>query len=158
MEGKSLEALFAGRNLDLEAMYLNMKSLMDEEGLAYGRRTHTYNSRLAQEVAKWAETQPEGERLHGALYAAYFVEGLNISDREVLLDLVGRVGLDAGVAAVVIDERTFSPAVDEDWSLSRSYGMTGVPTFVADGRGVVGAQDYMVLQQLVEAAGAAKRA
>ena len=57
-EGASLEALFAGRDIDLEAMYAHMKSLMDEEGLPYGRRTHTYNSRLAQELGTWADTQP----------------------------------------------------------------------------------------------------
>ena len=32
-------------------------------------------------------------------------------------------------------------------------GVSGVPTFVANGKGVVGAQEYGVLAQLVEAAG-----
>ena len=50
--------LYAGRNVDPEAMYRRMKGLMDAEGLPYGRRTQTYNSRLAQELAKWADAQP----------------------------------------------------------------------------------------------------
>ena len=58
--GRSLAELYAGRNLDPEAMYRRMKDLMDAEGLPYGRRTHTYNSRLAQELGKWADTQPGG--------------------------------------------------------------------------------------------------
>jgi predicted DsbA family dithiol-disulfide isomerase len=135
-------------------MYLNMKALMDDEGLAYGRRTHTYNSRLAQELAKWADTQPGGEAIHDAMYRAYFVEGRNISDAEVLLQMVAEIGLDVGAATAVINDRTFSDAVDEDWGLSRAYGVTGVPTFVADGRGVVGAQEYNVLVRLLEAGGA----
>lgn len=153
-EGKSLEALFAGRNLDLEAMYLNMKALMDEEDLPYGRRTHTYNSRLAQEIAKWAETQSDGERLHDLLYEAYFVNGENIGDPQVLLNLVAAAGLDRQVAAVVIQERTFAAAIDADWMLAREYGVTGVPTFVAGGRGVVGAQEYATLAKLVTLGGA----
>ncbi|MGH8722840.1 MAG: DsbA family protein, partial [Burkholderiales bacterium] len=32
---------------------------------------------------------------------------------------------------------------------SRAYGITGVPTFVAGGHGVVGAQPYEALEQLV---------
>jgi predicted DsbA family dithiol-disulfide isomerase len=36
-------------------------------------------------------------------------------------------------------------------------GITGVPTFVAAGRGVVGAQPYEVLERLVRAAGAKSR-
>ena len=63
-EGMTLEALFAGRNIDLDASYNRMKGLMDAEGLDYGRRTHTYNSRLAQELGKWADTQDGGEALH----------------------------------------------------------------------------------------------
>jgi len=157
VEGRSLADLFAGKNLDVEAIHLNMKTLMDAEGLPYERRTHTYNSRLAQEVAKWSETQVGGDAFHAALYKAYFVDGLNLSDPDVLLDLAGLVGLDCGVVQVVIDERTFSNAVDADWMLSREYGVTGVPTFVADGRGVVGAQEYSVLERLVLAAGAAFR-
>ena len=76
----------------------------------------------------------------------------------MLLELVEAVGLDRGVASVVIAERTFSKAIDEDWSLSQAYGVTGVPTYVADGRGVVGAQDYAVLEQLAQAGGAVRRA
>ena len=61
-EGRSMAELYAGRNVDPEAMYQRMKGLMDAEGLPYGRRTHTYNSRLAQELGKWADTQPGGGR------------------------------------------------------------------------------------------------
>ena len=57
----SLKELFAGRDMDLEAMYTRMKSLMNAEGLEYGRRTHTYNSRLAQELGKWADEHTQKE-------------------------------------------------------------------------------------------------
>jgi len=66
-EGRSMAQLYAGRNVDPEAAYVRMKTLMDAEGLPYGRRTHTYNSRLAQELGKWADTLPDGEPLHDAL-------------------------------------------------------------------------------------------
>ena len=53
-EGQSLAELFKGRG-DPEKMHARMKALMDAEGLPYERRTHTYNSRLAQELGAWAE-------------------------------------------------------------------------------------------------------
>jgi len=86
-EGRSMAEVYAGRNVDPEAMYTRMKRLMDEEGLPYGRRTHTYNSRLAQELGKWADTKPGGEALHDALYKAYFVDARNIGDTEILVEL-----------------------------------------------------------------------
>jgi predicted DsbA family dithiol-disulfide isomerase len=50
----------------------------------------------------------------------------------------------------VIEKRTFKEAVDADWKLSRDYGVTGVPTFVVGRYGVVGAQPYETLVQLVQ--------
>ena len=156
-EGRSMAQLYAGRNVDPEAMYARMKTLMDAEGLPYGRRTHTYNSRLAQELGKWADTQPGGEAIHDALYRAYFVEARNIGDPEILVEIARSVGLPEEEARAVLSERRFKDAVDADWAKSHAYGVTGVPTFVAARYGVVGAQPYEVLEQLLDKAGAQRR-
>jgi len=148
-EGRSLADLFKGRNADPKAMHAAMKARMDAEGLPYGERTMTYNSRLAQELGKWADTQPGGEALHDALFRAYFVEARDISQPAVLLEIAGRVGLPVEAAREVLEQRTFKAAIDADWAASRQLGVTGVPTFVAGRYGVVGAQPYEVLEQLV---------
>jgi predicted DsbA family dithiol-disulfide isomerase len=150
-EGMSLEDLFKGRGMDRKAMHAQMKARMDAEGLPYGERTHTYNSRLAQELGKWADTQPGGgDAFHDAMFRAYFVEARDISRPEVLLEVAGKVGLPVDAAREVIEKRTFKAAVDADWKLSREYGITGVPTFVVGRYGVVGAQPYEALTRLVE--------
>ena len=156
-EGRSMAEMYAGRGVDPEAMYTRMKRLMDAEGLPYGRRTHTYNSRLAQELGKWADTQPGGEAIHGALYRAYFVDARNIGDPEILVDIAASVGLSAELAREVLAERRFKDAVDADWAKSQQYGVTGVPTFVAGGYGVVGAQPLQTLEEFLEKIGAQRR-
>jgi predicted DsbA family dithiol-disulfide isomerase len=156
-EGIPIEALFAGRGYDLDAMHVAMKNRMDAEGLPYEKRTHTYNSRLAQELARWAETKEGGESLHEALYQAYFVDGQNLADPEVLARIAGSAGLPAGEARRVTSERIFREEVDRNWEDARRAGVTGVPTFAAGGRGVVGAQPYEVLERLVVHAGAHRR-
>ena len=148
-EGQSLEELFRGRHADVRAAQARLQLLMDAEGLVYRPRMHTYNSRLAQEVAKWAETRPGGEAIHDALFKAYFVDNLNIGDAAVLVDVARSVGLPPGEAADVIRERRFRAGVDADWAKSREYGVTGVPTFVSGGHGVVGAQPYETLVQFL---------
>ena len=149
-EGRSLEALFAGRGYDIPKMQAQMRARMAAEGLPYGNRTMTYNSRLAQELGKWADTQPGGEAIHDALFKAYFVDGRNIGDAEELLRIAKSIGLAENEARRVLEERTFKAAVDADWEKSRQYGVTGVPTFVAGRQGVVGAQPYETLVQLIE--------
>jgi predicted DsbA family dithiol-disulfide isomerase len=152
-EGISLENLFAGRGVNVAAMYERMKALMDEQGLPYSQRTHTYNSRLAQELGKWAETQG-GEEIHDALYRAYFVDSRNIGDIDTLVEIAESVDLPGGSAREVLETRSFEAAVSADWARSREVGVTGVPTFVAGGFAMVGAQEYATLADFLTRAGA----
>jgi predicted DsbA family dithiol-disulfide isomerase len=156
-EGLTLAELFAGRNVDVQAMQARMRGLMAQEGLPYGQRTKTYNSRLAQELGKWADTQPDGGGIHAALFQAYFVEGKNIGQLDTLVEIAQQAGLSGTEARQVLQTRRFREAVDADWQRARALGITGVPTFVANGRGVVGAQPYEVLERLVLIAGGAPR-
>lgn len=151
-EGLSLVTLFAGRDIDVDAMHGAMKARMDAENLPYEKRSHTYNSRLAQELGKWADTQPGGGAIHDALFKAYFVDGMNIGDQDILLNIAGSVGLPVEEAETVLENRSFQKAIDADWDKSRQYGVTGVPTFVAGGYGVVGCQPYETLHALLEKA------
>ena len=154
-EGRSLDDMFAGRGVNLQAMHERMASLMRAEGLPYGDRTHTYNSRLAQELGIWADHRGV-EAIHDALYRAYFVENRNIGDIEELIRVAEALGLPPDEARNVLMEGRVKADVDADWTKSHQYGVTAVPTFVAGGRAVIGAQPYEVLEQLVSAAGATR--
>jgi predicted DsbA family dithiol-disulfide isomerase len=153
----SLADLFAGRNVDMAASQARMRGLMAQEGLPYGERTHTFNSRLAQELGAWATTQVDGEGIHEALFQAYFVEGKNIGNIDILVDIAEAASLSRSEARQVLISRAFKDTVDADWQRAMRLGVTGVPTFVAQGRGVVGAQPYEILERLVVLAGAQRR-
>ena len=155
--GLTLEQLFAGREIDIPAAKTRMARLMSDEGLPYGERTMTFNSRLAQELAKWAETQPGVGDIHGALFRAYFVDGLNIAQIENLVRVTQQLGLDAKEAKDVLDLRRFQSAVDTDFQRSASLGITGVPTFVLGDFAVVGAQPYDVLEHRLLESGVPRR-
>ena len=149
-EGKPLTDLSTYQGVDLKARQADMKARMDKAGLPYGERTHTYNSRLAQELGKWADTQKNGASLHYAIYEAYFVDRKNIGQKELLLDLVRDNGLSYEKAKTVLEERSFKAAVDEDWMQSHALGITGVPTFIAGKYSLVGAQEYETLVRFIE--------
>lgn len=153
----TLEELFAGRNINIAQSQADMARRMSDEGLPWGNRTHTYNSRLAQELARWAESQEPACDFHLAMYQAYFVAGRNIADTDVLLDVVADCGLPVDEARHVLETRSFRTAIDQDWADCRSIGLTGVPAFVAGRQGVSGAQPYTVLAALVTQAGAVRR-
>ena len=152
-EGLPLAELFRGHEDAVAGMRDRMRRLMAAEGLPYGDRTHTYNRRLAQELAVWGDESGATDRLHGARYRSYFAQGLNLSDPEVLVAAAAGAGLDPDEARAVVDERRFRDTVDGHWKAARELGVTGVPTFVAGGYGVVGAQPYETLVTLMERLG-----
>ena len=156
-EGLTLEQLFAGRGIDIAASQARMKTLMMDEGLPYGDRTMTFNSRLAQELASYAVTQPGGDRIHDRLFQAYFVDGINIAGVDNLIQIATSVGLSEEDCRDVLTSRRYREAVDTDWNRSRTLGLTGVPAFVVGQSGVTGAQPYEVLEQLLEQSGATRR-
>lgn len=156
-EGLTLEELFAGHNVDIPRIQQRLKGVADSLGLPLAGRTKTYNSRLAQELAKWAESEGAGDRFHHAVFRAYFAERLNIARVDELVGLAASVGLPADVATAVVLARGFWEAVDADWARSRALGVTAVPTFIMGHRRVVGFQPYETLAQLVRSFGVTKR-
>ena len=91
------------------------------------------------------------------MFQAYFVAGKNIGNIDILVDVAEAAGLSGTKARQVLVSRGFKDTVDADWQRARRLGVTGVPTFVAQGRGVVGAQPDEVLERLVVLAGARRR-
>jgi len=109
----------------------------------------TYNSRLAQELGKWAESEEKGEPFHKAVFHAYFVDGINIAEISNLVKLAVSVGLSGREAQTVLEKRIFRDSVDSDWARSREMGITAVPTFMMKRKAVVGAQTYGLLEQFL---------
>jgi predicted DsbA family dithiol-disulfide isomerase len=155
-EGLTLEELFAGRPVDTKQVLAHLTRTAKDLGLPFGKREKTYNSRLAQELAKLAEMQGCGEQFHMAAFRAYFVDGLNIGLRSTLMELGTTIGLSAEQVLEVLEKRTFEEAVDQDWRRSYQLGVKAVPTFMINGMSLVGAQPYEKLVQLMEAGGVAK--
>ena len=65
-----------------------MKANMEREGLPFNaERNMSYNSRLAQELSKWAEEKGKGDEIHDAFFRAYFVDVKNIGKVDVLAEI-----------------------------------------------------------------------
>ena len=155
-EGTTLEELFKGR-VDLEGMRARLMRVAQEEGLPFGQRGKTYNSRLAQELGKWAESKGEGKAYHDAVFRAYFAEGRNIGKLSELAALAGALGLPIEEARKVLEEGSFKDLVDADWQRCYRMGVHAVPTFLLGDHVIVGAVPYETLEKLLIDSGVAKR-
>jgi predicted DsbA family dithiol-disulfide isomerase len=156
-EGRTLEDLFAGRPINIGQVMAKLIRTADELGLPFGKREKTFNSRLAQEVGKFAEQQQRGDAFHNAAFRAYFADGLNIGLHSTLVEIGASVGLPGKKVQEVLEQRLYKDAVDKDWNRSYQKGVTAVPTFLMNGMTLVGAQSYTKLAQMVESQGVKKR-
>ena len=139
-----------GVPVDVNKIVHQLKTTAAKFGLDFGDRTMTCNSRLAQEVGLWAETEGLGHHFHMNVFKAYFVQGLNIGLKDVLIDLIESSGLDPVKGRKIIEKREFSNAVDSDWKLAGTKGVTAVPTFFYGNNRLVGTQPYEVLEKLIK--------
>jgi predicted DsbA family dithiol-disulfide isomerase len=82
------------------------------------------------------------------LFKAYFVEGRDIGDRGVLVEIATECGLDAKLVEKLLAEGADSDLVREEIAEAQAIGVSGVPFFIFAGRlGVPGAQDPSVLRR-----------
>ena len=140
-----LEQLFAGTGMDIKASNQRMKALTSTEGLPFNpMRSRTFNTRKAQELAKWSDVNNTSESLHLQIYEAYFVRGENVAELDVLMNIVELSGLQIEDARLSLQSRQYRQAYGS------RIGITGVPTFVYGGYGLVGAQPYQELLRLVQ--------
>jgi predicted DsbA family dithiol-disulfide isomerase len=148
-EGLALADLFKGAQIDINKVQARLKAAAAELGIPLGERTRTYNTRLAQELAKWAEAQGAGEAFHRAVFKAYFVDGKNIGRVDELVSIADTLGLPGEAARKALTSRTYQYAVDADWERARQMGITAVPTFVMGQDRITGAQPYEMLEKFL---------
>ncbi|MCP4687871.1 MAG: hypothetical protein GY859_07455, partial [Desulfobacterales bacterium] len=141
--------LFAGQPVDIPAMISRLRETAADLGLPFGSRGKSYNSRLAQELGKWAESRGRGDAFHDAVFRAYFVDNVNIAETPVLLAISTRVGLSSEEAREVLENRSFRKEVDLDWTRCHEKGIRAAPTFIMNDNRLVGARPHDILERFI---------
>ncbi|HEX8059245.1 MAG TPA: DsbA family oxidoreductase [Novosphingobium sp.] len=103
------------------------------------------NTFLAHKLLRWAlgNGGPEVQtRLKLALFDAYFQQRRDVSDRAVLLDVAGSVGLDRAGAEAALDDEALGNEVREEELEARAAEINAVPAMIVNGRHLIpGAQE-----------------
>jgi len=87
-----------------------------------------------------------------AIFAALWQDGRDIGGEDVLVDLATNVGIDADAITAALDDEAHRETVTDAFTAAQQAGITGVPTFVADGHAARGAVPPAQLRRLVEGA------
>lgn len=141
-------AQFVGRlgNPDRARAYRDrILGLAQESGIEMTMPRVIANSHRALEAAEFARERGGFPAMHAALFAAYFEQGRDIADVDVLCEIAGEAGVDDQALRQALADETYADAVDAFTADARADGIVSTPTFVFPGGfRLVGAQDYDV--------------
>lgn len=113
-----------------------------------GKRSRVYNTFDAHRLLHWAELEGRQLALKRALFAAYFTEGRNPSDREVLIDIATQAGLDPQRAREVLESGRYADEVRERERFYGTHGIQAVPSVIVNDKYLIqGGQPSSVFEQ-----------
>ncbi len=103
------------------------------------RRRRIFNTFDAHRLLHWAGLQGQAQQraLKPALLRAYFSEGRDVSDREVLVAVAASTGLDGEVARQVLESGDYANEVRAQEALYRERGIQAVPSVVFNDRHLI---------------------
>jgi len=124
----------------------------------FNARSRIWNTFDAHRLLHWAGIEGKQSELKHALLRAYFSEGRNVSDRDVLAGIVAGVGLDAQRARAVLASGDYADDVRAAEQFFQNLGISGVPAVIIEKRHLVsGGQPPEVFERALREIAAAKQ-
>ncbi len=102
-----------------------------------GKRRRTYNTFDAHRLLCAAELAGCQRALKHSLLRAYFTDGEDPSDHEVLIRVAGVAGLDASTAKAVLASDRYASEVRERERFYQDLGIHAVPSVIIDDRHLI---------------------
>lgn len=136
----------------VQGMLAQVAGIASDVGLAYDfdhlQHTNTVKAHQLLHVAKAAGLQAE---MKERLLRAYFEEGRHVGRVDDLVALATEVGLEPHTTRAALDDDVYLADVRADQAQAQSFGITGVPFFVLEGKyGISGAQAPEAFLQALE--------
>lgn len=135
-----------------EEIVQNVVDMAKEEGLEYRMEdTKVANAMDAHRLIQLAKTGGKGDVIEERLFKAYFMEGKNIADMDVLVELGEEVGIAGDRVRECLEKGEFTDRIRQDILEAQQIGVRGVPFFVFDNQyAISGAQPVELFVQTME--------
>ena len=140
----------------IAAIHARLEEAGQEEGLsfAFDKITRSPNTLDAHRLIRWAQPSGKQSDIVERLFNLYFVEGQDIGDRNVLIDVARQAELDVDLITRLFVEGVDIVPVQEEMSTAARMGISGVPFFIFGGKyAVSGAQPVDALVGVIWKAG-----
>ncbi|MCM2561177.1 DsbA family oxidoreductase [Lutimaribacter sp. EGI FJ00015] len=147
-----LEAKFGGKEAAVKA-YMPVVEHAKAAGLTidFEAIRRTPNTLDAHRLIHWAGIEGKQTFVVSTLFRAYFVDGRDIGEPEVLADIADSAEMDAGVVQRLLASDADIQEIRDRDAAAREMGITSVPTFIVNRQHAVpGAQDTALWLQVMD--------
>jgi len=137
--------------------HANLSELGKAEGIAFDFEAIEVapNTLDAHRVIRWASQAGPGVQsaVVQRLFSLFFEQGVDIGDRQVLIDVAGASGMDQSIVEALLPTDADKANVGKEIETAGQLGIRGVPCFIIDGKyAVMGAQSAEVLAEAIRKA------
>ncbi len=110
------------------------------------------NALPAAQIARCAGDQKKYFEMHGVLFSKQD-DWANEADPKAKFESYAKeIGINSATAMKCLADGKYKDAVDADATLASTVGASGTPTFIVNGKVLVGAQPYAEFQRVIDAA------
>jgi predicted DsbA family dithiol-disulfide isomerase len=128
-----LEAKFGG-SARAEQIYAAIRAAGESEEIAFDfeRISHVPNTVDSHRLIDWAGAEGKQDAVVERLFSAYFIEGRDVGDHEVLAQAATAAGMDGARCAARLATDEDRERICAESAEARSLGVQGVPFFIFD--------------------------
>jgi predicted DsbA family dithiol-disulfide isomerase len=131
------------------AIWDRIQAMAEAAGFSMKPPETLTNSRLALEAAEYAAELGKGEAFEERVYRAYFNEGLNIGQQDVVAELAADVGIDREELNRAIESKRYAMRLKNNAMVAENRNVDGVPTFFIGEYPLVGAQSEETMRHIL---------
>ena len=155
-QGVDRKAYMAGKFKDpvkLKAVHTALVEAGAEEGIVFDFDAIALspNTSAAHRLIRWAHGAGKQDAVVEALFAAYFTDGRDIGDPQVLAQIGAAAGLDPAMILRLLAEGADKEVIAREHAMAVQGGITGVPFAIFGGKlAVVGAESRENIAQAID--------
>jgi predicted DsbA family dithiol-disulfide isomerase len=139
------------KGYDLSSFHEQLRKRGEEVGVVFGDRTLLSNSRSALMASEYARDLGQYDSFHENIFQAYFTEGLDIGNLDLIAAVAGKSGLDEKETLSAITDGRYLSRLDAARREGQMLNLTGIPLFIIENKyKIVGAQPIEVFRNLLE--------
>lgn len=139
-----------GKTLKSKSFAETVYSMAEEDNIEIKLPGFATNSRLALEASELAKTKDIFLKFHLAIYEAYFLEGLNIGDINIVLEIGEKAGINHTELQECLNQRSMFNQIRTNNKEAEENLILGVPTFLFGNFPVYGNQSTDTMKHIIK--------